>query len=69
MPGENLVQFPRGQVSIDGTASFQMTDATWKHSNGAKLKATLRADPAGFVRGVRAISTTRPSLHGNIPQG
>lgn len=54
MAGENMVQYPRGQVAINGQGSFDAMDATWKHTNGAKLKSTLRADPAGWVRGARA---------------
>ncbi len=56
MAGENLTQFPRGQVAINGQGSFQCTDATWKHSNGTKLKHTLRKNPAGWVAGVRAVT-------------
>ena len=55
MAGENMTQFPRAQVSVNGQYSFQCTDLTWKHANGAKLKSTLRQDPAGWVRGARAI--------------
>lgn len=56
MPGENLGQYPRGQVTWNGVALYQNTDFSYSHVNGAKLKSTLRKDPGGFVRGARAVS-------------
>jgi len=56
MAGEDLGQYPRGQANLNGTSSYQMTDLTYTHTNGAKLKSTLRKDPGGFVRGARAVS-------------
>ena len=51
-----LGDYPRGQVTFDGAALFQCDSFDYTHTNNGKLKSTLRADPAGTVRGARAVS-------------
>ena len=54
--GMALGDYPRGQVTINGVAMYQVTDFNYTHTNGAKLRSTLRKDPAGSTRGARAVS-------------
>jgi hypothetical protein len=54
--GMALGDYPRGQVTIGGVAMYQITDFNYTHTNGAKLRSTLRKDPAGSTRGARAVS-------------
>lgn len=56
MSDSELLFFPRGQVSIDGLNPQQVTDFSYEFVNGAKLKSTLRSNPAGFTLGTKAVS-------------
>lgn len=51
-----LGDYPRGQVTWNGVSLYQATDISYTHTNGAKLKSTLRKDPAGTVRGARGVT-------------
>jgi hypothetical protein len=51
-----LADFTRGQVTMDGVALFMCDNFSFTHTNGGKLKSTLRKDPAGGVRGARSVS-------------
>lgn len=55
-PNQELLQYPRGQVSMDSGPLYQITDYDHELVNGAKLQSTLRSDPAGFTLGKRAVS-------------
>jgi hypothetical protein len=48
---EDLAQFPRGQVSVDGGPLYNITDFDSTYANGAKLVATLRRKIAGVMPG------------------
>ena|SRR6266700_293372 len=49
-------RYSRGQVTLNGGSLFQCDSFEFTHSNGGKLKSTLRKDPAGGVRGARSVS-------------
>lgn len=51
-----MADFPRAQSTWNGRSLYQVTDVTYTHTNGAKLKNTLRRDASGTSRGVRAIA-------------
>lgn len=56
MAGEELLFFPRGQISIDGGNPQQVTDFDYDFTNGLKLKPTLRNPTGGIVLGAKAVS-------------
>lgn len=45
------LDFPRGQVAMNGGDLVQVQDATLDIVNGGKVISTLRSNPAGFVKG------------------
>lgn len=56
MSDTELLFFPRGQIGIDGGNPQQITDFNSAFANGAKLKHTLRANPAGITLGQKTLS-------------
>lgn len=56
MSDSELLFFPRGQVSIDGSNPQTITDYDYDFTNGAKLKPTLRNPTGGVVLGPKAVS-------------
>jgi hypothetical protein len=53
---DQLVQFPRGQVSFGSGPLQNCTDFSSTTTNGGKLVSTLRRNPGGFVLGKKAVS-------------
>lgn len=62
---EELVQLPRGQISVEKGPLQLITDFDTKFANGAKLKSFLRKNPGGVVQGAKAVTGSMNLMVGN----
>lgn len=58
MADNEMLQYPRGQVSFGNGDLQQCTDASFDFVNGAKVVSTLRRNPSGVVIGSKAVTVT-----------